>query len=178
MIRINLLPGPRAKAVQKQQHLRTEVAIGIAALVLTLGMCAYFSWSLDREIENRQQEKQEKEKQLAVLKEKVKQVQDFEEKKKLLESKNRVIEQLQLSRAGPVRVLDFVSQSLDPLRIWLIRLQLKGQEVEIEGRSRVRGVISNAAEDAVTVETADAKSLRIPYDVIVRGNLIDEGLTT
>ena len=70
-----------------------------------------------------------------MLKEKVKQVQDFEEKKKLLESKNRVIEQLQLSRAGPVRVLDFVSQSLDPLRIWLIRLQLKGQEVEIEGRA-------------------------------------------
>ena len=47
MIRINLLPGPRAKTVQKQQHLRTEVAIGIGALVLTLGMCAYFSWSLD-----------------------------------------------------------------------------------------------------------------------------------
>jgi ribosome maturation factor RimP len=51
-------------------------------------------------------------------------------------------------------------------------------EVEIDGRSRVRGVVSNAAEDAVTVETAEAKSLRIPYDVIVRGNLIDEGLTT
>jgi len=51
-------------------------------------------------------------------------------------------------------------------------------EVEIDGRSRVRGVVSNVAEDAVIVETAEAKSLRIPYDVIVRGNLIDEGLTT
>jgi ribosome maturation factor RimP len=51
-------------------------------------------------------------------------------------------------------------------------------EVEIDGRSRVRGVVSNVAEDAVTVETVEAKSLRIPYDVIVRGNLIDEGLTT
>ena len=51
-------------------------------------------------------------------------------------------------------------------------------EVTIDGRNRVRGVVSHAAEDAVTVETEEARSLRIPYDVIVRGNLIDEGLTT
>ncbi len=50
-------------------------------------------------------------------------------------------------------------------------------EVEIDGRSRIRGVVSSAAEDAVTVETAEATTLRIPYDLIVRGNLIDEGLT-
>jgi hypothetical protein len=34
-----------------------------------------------------------------------------------------------------------------------------------------------AADDAVTVETAEA-TLRIPYESIVRANLIDEGLTT
>ena len=50
-------------------------------------------------------------------------------------------------------------------------------EVEIDGRSRIRGVVSSAAEDAVTVETAEATTLRIPYDLVVRGNLIDEGLT-
>ena len=50
-------------------------------------------------------------------------------------------------------------------------------EVEIDGRSRIRGVVSSAADDAVTVETAEATTLRIPYDLIVRGNLIDEGLT-
>ncbi|MGH3137300.1 MAG: ribosome maturation factor RimP, partial [Gaiellaceae bacterium] len=51
-------------------------------------------------------------------------------------------------------------------------------EAEINGRSRLRGVVSDVTEDAVTVETADGSSLRIPYDAIVRGNLIDEGLTT
>ena len=51
-------------------------------------------------------------------------------------------------------------------------------EIEINGMSRIRGVVSDAAEDAVTVETAEAATLRIPYDMIVRGNLIDEGLTT
>jgi ribosome maturation factor RimP len=51
-------------------------------------------------------------------------------------------------------------------------------EVEIAGRNRIRGVVSDATEETVTVETGDAATLRIPYDVIVRGNLIDEGLTT
>ena len=50
-------------------------------------------------------------------------------------------------------------------------------EVEIDGRTRIRGEVSAVADDAVTVETAEA-ALRIPYDLIVRGNLIDEGLTT
>jgi len=50
-------------------------------------------------------------------------------------------------------------------------------EVEIDGRTRIRGEVSAVADDAVTVETAET-TLRIPYDVIVRGNLIDEGLTT
>ncbi|MER3424368.1 MAG: hypothetical protein C4293_15255, partial [Nitrospiraceae bacterium] len=79
-------------------------------LLLTTGGWIYYSGMLDSEIENKQLEKQGKEKQLALLKEKVKQVQDFEQKKKLLEDKNRVIDELEKSRAGPVRVLDYVSQ--------------------------------------------------------------------
>ena len=51
-------------------------------------------------------------------------------------------------------------------------------EVEIGGRNRIRGEVTEASEDVVTVETAEATKLRIPYDAIVRGNLIDEGLTT
>lgn len=51
-------------------------------------------------------------------------------------------------------------------------------ESEINGRSRVRGVVKDVAEDAVTIETAETRSLRIPYEAIVRGNLIDEGLKT
>jgi len=51
-------------------------------------------------------------------------------------------------------------------------------EVEIDGKRRMRGVVLGADEETVTVETDDATTLQIPYDAIVRGNLIDEGLTT
>ena len=51
-------------------------------------------------------------------------------------------------------------------------------EVEIQGRSRFRGEVKAADDDAVSLETTEGVVLRIPYDTIVRGNLIDEGLTT
>jgi ribosome maturation factor RimP len=44
----------------------------------------------------------------------------------------------------------------------------------IEGRSRVKGPVLEAGERAVKVGV-DGAELDIPYDAIVRGNLIDEG---
>jgi ribosome maturation factor RimP len=43
----------------------------------------------------------------------------------------------------------------------------------IDGRKRFRGEVAAAGEGAVTVQT-DGQSFEIPYDAIVRGNLIDE----
>ena len=42
-----------------------------------------------------------------------------------------------------------------------------------DGRNRVRGEVVAAGERTVTVKT-DAESVDIPYDSIVRGNLIEE----
>ena len=51
-------------------------------------------------------------------------------------------------------------------------------DVAIAGRNRFRGEVTEAREDVVVIETADATTLRFPYEAIVRANLIDEGLTT
>jgi ribosome maturation factor RimP len=51
-------------------------------------------------------------------------------------------------------------------------------EVAIDGKTRVRGVVSGTDESTVSIEADDGTTLRIPLDAIVRGNLIDEGLTT
>jgi ribosome maturation factor RimP len=50
---------------------------------------------------------------------------------------------------------------------------------EVAGRSRFKGELLEAADGAVTLATPGAdEPLRIPYEAIVRANLIDEGLTT
>jgi ribosome maturation factor RimP len=45
---------------------------------------------------------------------------------------------------------------------------------DIEGRKRFRGELVAVGEGAVTVQTG-GEEFDIPYDAIVRGNLIDEG---
>lgn len=135
MIRINLLPGPKGRTAKPQYDVRAQALLGIGVILVALAGCWWYSSELDAEIEARQEEKQEKEKQVAQLKEQVKQVQDFEQKKKLLEDKNRIIDQLEKSRVGPVKVLDYVSQSLEPLKVWLTSLKVSAESVELEGRA-------------------------------------------
>ena len=136
MIRINLLAtGPRTRKAKPQWDVRAEAFLGVGILLVTLTGCWYYAAALDDEIQAKQSEKLGKDKQVAHLKEQVKAVQDFEERRKQLEAKNRIIDQLEKSRTGPVKVLDHVSQSLNPLKVWLVRMNLKGNNVELEGRA-------------------------------------------
>ncbi len=52
--------------------------------------------------------------------------------------------------------------------------------VRVEGgrKSRHRGLLVEAGDATITLDAGAAGELRIPYDAIVRANLIDEGLTT
>lgn len=135
MIRINLLPGPKGKTAKPQYDVRAQALLGIGVILITIAGCWWYAAALDSELEARQEEKRDKEKQVAQLKEQVKQVQDFEQKKKLLEDKNRIIDQLEQSRMGPVKVLDHVSQSLEPLKVWLTKLAISSDAVEVEGKA-------------------------------------------
>lgn len=136
MIRINLLPdGPKGRPSKPQYDVRAQMLLGIGVVLITLAGCWWYSAELDSELEARQEEKRDREKQVAQLKDQVKQVQNFEQRKKLLEDKNRIIDQLEHSRMGPVKVLDHVSQSLEPLKVWLTKLGVSSDNVELEGKA-------------------------------------------
>jgi len=136
MIRINLLStGPKAKRATPQYDVRAQALLGVGVVAITIAGCWWYSAALDSEIEALQEQKQTKETQIVQLKEQVKQVQDFEQKKKLLEDKNRIIDQLEKSRTGPVKVLDHVSQSIEPLKLWLTRLGMTADSIELEGKA-------------------------------------------
>jgi ribosome maturation factor RimP len=48
-------------------------------------------------------------------------------------------------------------------------------ETDIDGRKRFRGTVADAKQDEVALEVADHARVTIPYEAIVRGNLVDEG---
>jgi type IV pilus assembly protein PilN len=135
MIRINLLPEPRTKGVKKQWDVRIEAAGALVAILFVVLGCFYYAGVLDEEIEAKQRTKQDKEKQIAALQQQVKQVEDFEKKKKQLEDKGRIIDQLEKSRGGPVRTMDYVSQSLEPLKLWLTRFDITEKQVDMDGKA-------------------------------------------
>ncbi|MDP1947692.1 MAG: PilN domain-containing protein [Nitrospirota bacterium] len=135
MIRINLLPEPKGRKSKPQYDVRAQALLGVGLVLITLAGCWWYSASLDEEISVQQTKKSDMEKQVAQLKEQVKQVSDFESRKKVLEDKNRIIDELEKSRVGPVRVLDHVSQSLEPLKVWLVRVAVTGKEIDLEGRA-------------------------------------------
>ncbi len=47
-------------------------------------------------------------------------------------------------------------------------------DVEVSGRKRFRGAVVEARQDEATIEVGDER-FEVPYDAIVRGNLIEEG---
>jgi ribosome maturation factor RimP len=47
-------------------------------------------------------------------------------------------------------------------------------DVEVGGRKRFRGEVVDAGEDEATISVGD-EQVEIPYEAIVRGNLIEEG---
>jgi type IV pilus assembly protein PilN len=134
MIRINLLPGPKGHKAKPQYDVRAQALLGVGLLFIALAGCWWYSAALDDEISVRQAEKLDKEKQVAQLKEQVRQVSEFESRKKVLEDKNRIIDELEKSRVGPVKVLDHVSQSLEPLKVWLVRMTVTGKDIDVERR--------------------------------------------
>ena len=134
MIKINLLSQLKAKKIKKQAEVQYQLWLFGGFLLVLIMVLGYFWYYLDDRLQTLQGEKVAMEKQLAVLRQKVKEVENFEKDKKIYEEKINVIQQLKLNQAGPVHLLDQVSRSL-PSRVWLIGLTQQGKSVAIEGKA-------------------------------------------
>ena len=121
MIKINLLPVKRTgkKSRGPVDETLMQLGVGMAVVVIVLGACGYRWNMLDEELTLQTQLKESKTAEAAALKKKVEEVESFEKKKLALENQVRIIEQLRKNQGGPVRLLDHLSQSLDPLKVWL-----------------------------------------------------------
>jgi type IV pilus assembly protein PilN len=136
LIKINLLSAKRAKKKGAPiNETALQLAVGGALIVLALGATAYRWQALESEVTEQNQIKGQKSKELEELKKKVIEVENFEKNKKLLEDKNRVIEQLRKNQSGPVRLLDVVSQGLEPVKVWLTGMEESGADVNLAGRA-------------------------------------------
>jgi type IV pilus assembly protein PilN len=140
MIKINLLSIPKARKAKKQMEIQYELILAGVLIGIVVVACTYFWYLMNSRIDRLRNEKTKANAELTVLKEKVKEVENYESNKKVLEEKNRIIEQLKKNQGAPVRLLDELSKSMEPLKIWLTTVREEGtkeggSQVEVDGKA-------------------------------------------
>ena len=138
MIRINLLPvrEARRRAGRRQIALIMGAVVGLA-LLICVGLHVTVVATLASErtaLEGAQGER-------AKLQTALDKISSFRKQAESIESKLAVIEKLETSRSGPVRILDEIATRL-PERVWLTRLRLAGDRLELEGLSLDNEIIA------------------------------------
>ena len=148
MIKVNLLGAPKAKKVKKASRVQSQLVAGITILVVLLLVAAYGWYWLNGRISTLTEEKTKKEKELALLKDKVKEVENLENLKKTLQEKVKIIDQLKKNQSGPVHLLDELAKDL-PDRVWLVSLNEQNGNVDLDGKamsnSEIVTFVSNLA---------------------------------
>jgi type IV pilus assembly protein PilN len=135
MIRINLLPVPKAGKVRKQAEMRSQFVLAGLVFVIVAMFCGTTWMSLNKQTKVLMAKKGESNTELNKLKDLVKEVEGYEVNKKNLEEKNRIIEQLKKNQSGPVHLLDELSAGLDKIKLWLVQLEVKGNGVSMSGKA-------------------------------------------
>ena len=129
MIRINLLP---VKELKAEVVRRRELMIGGVSLALTgvliLGVYAH-QW---RQVSTVEKELEELRKELQVLNVKAKDVTELQRKIKEFEGKNKVIDDINKKKSGPVRVMESLAVAT-PSALWLTEFKEIGGNLTITG---------------------------------------------
>ena len=155
MIRINLLP---VKELKAEVVRRRELMIGGVSLALTgvliLGVYAH-QW---RQVSTVEKELEELRKELQVLNVKAKDVTELQRKVKEFEGKNKVIDDINKKKSGPVRVMESLAIAT-PSALWLTEFK------EIGGNLTITGV----AVDNISIIRSWLKQPKISRRVCHRG---------
>jgi len=129
MIRINLLP---IKALQAEVTRRREIIIGSSVLGSLLALLIGAHIYQSREISQLQNELAALRSELQTLNLKVKEVGDLQNKIKDFRSKNKIIEDLNKKKSGPVMVMESLSGAM-PTSLWLTEFKESGGSLTMNG---------------------------------------------
>ena len=160
MIEINLLPvrEARRRAEMQQQGILLGLVLGVAIAVCALAqatMMARLSGARDRVAQL--------DSQIAQFQSQLEQVEQFKKKAAEIEQKLGVIRKLELSRSGPVRLLDELA-SRTPEKLWITSLEAKGSLIEMKGMSLDTELIAsflNQLNDSPYVKDVELKSTEL-----------------
>ncbi len=131
MIRINLLP---VRQVQKREVGR-QVLI-LAAIVVIGGLVGNYLWYDNRESERVRLANQivETQRRITEIEKVIGEVNNINKRKKEVEDKLKILNELRKLRSGPVRMLDALATAT-PKKVWLVDFNEQSNLVKITGKA-------------------------------------------
>ncbi|HAS50289.1 MAG TPA: pilus assembly protein PilN [Gammaproteobacteria bacterium] len=143
MTRINLLPWRELRHAQRQQQLITMLVI---AALLAVGIVYLVHTEIAGRIEFQQQRNEYLRGEIARLKKAAEELAELQKTKNRLVERINVIQKLQVSRPGKVRMLDELVRLL-PEDIFLTSFNVTGAQVKLNGTARSDLIISEFMRD-------------------------------
>jgi type IV pilus assembly protein PilN len=129
MPRINLLPWREAERKQRRQ----EFVAGVAGALLLAGLIALgVRWQMGSAVDDQNERNQYLKTEIAELDKQIAEILDLEQKKKRLESRIQVIEQLERSRPEIVHIFDQLVKTL-PEGVYLTGIKQTDRKLTIKG---------------------------------------------
>src|SRR5262245_64695039 len=129
MIRINLLP---VRQTKKRETVQQQLLAFAGVIVATIIGCIVWTAYNSNVAAQKRDQIAERRKELTQLDKIIGEVNEFTAKKKELEEKLQIIDQLKKGKTGPVRALDDLATEI-PNRVWLTKLDEKDSLVHLEG---------------------------------------------
>lgn len=147
MVSINLLKGQQQYERQVRRRSKSELFAG--AFVLA-GVCAVWGWVIvdgNQAVQRLEQELQEKQTRVAVLQKTHHQVLMLKERRQTIVTEQNKLKALTNELNRPIRLLSIISQVVDPLDVWLRRLQAKNEKIVMSGFARSLDDVLTLAKD-------------------------------
>lgn len=194
MIRINLLATERRGAKAAAGGLQAGqkiVVVGSLIVVVAVALLGWRYWALGQQQAQVKREIEAANREEARLQEILKQVTEFENRKKLLEARVGLIDELRKGQAAPVLMVDQISRAL-PDMTWLTNLTQSQYTLTIQGRcltlTSVSDFIGNLeasryfARPVEVVDTSvvpgDGKTTPDTIQFTIKGNFQMAGIDT
>lgn len=139
MANINLMSEKKPTKVKRRAGAAAEesqapVILFAAIVAVTLAVLVFWWLHLSGIIDENERkiaEAQAEKKRLEAI---IKQVEEFQRQKELLERKINVIDELKAKQAGPVHLLDEISSAV-PEFLWLTNLKEVGRQIQLKGQA-------------------------------------------
>lgn len=130
MIRINLLP---FRAARTKENVRRQVTIFLLLIVLIVVGMGGYTLAMTAQVNSYREKVSDTEAELNKFTKQAKEVDDINQKNQVLQKKIDIIEELQVVRKAPVKVLGVLTELVVPDRMWIESYDEVGSNVTLKG---------------------------------------------